>query len=160
LIIIVVEAEKSGGEGIAGRRYLKFDFMWGKIKQAYYYLFYRLYLFGEAPPSNGNSDWTASGFMAILETFAYFSFVFYYKEFFNKDFKLGTYSPYFLIPMGLILVTKYFSFFRNDTWLEYYEKFDNWPLEKNKTAGTITLIVVLVILLNFALAMYLFVKNS
>lgn len=129
--------------------------MWKKLKQAYYYLFYRFYLFSETPPFVDNSDWTASGLIAILETFAYFSLVFYYKDFFNKDFKMGAYSPSFLIPMGLIGITKYFAFLRNDTWVEYYEKFDSWPAEKNRKTGIATLILIIFVLLNFAFAIYI-----
>jgi hypothetical protein len=131
-----------------------------KIKQAYYYLFYRFYLFCEMPPFVGDSDWKAAGFMTILETLAFFTGCFYYKIYFNRSASMEIDSPFFIIPIGTMLIVKYLAFLRNDTWVDYYEIFENWPEEKNRKGGAIVLSVILTILIGFSSAIYLFSKNT
>jgi hypothetical protein len=129
-----------------------------RIKEAYYYLFYRFYLFCETPPFVNDSDWKAAGFMAILEIFIFFSGCFYYKIYFNRSYIMEINSPLFIIVMGIILMVKYLAFLRNDAWMDYNEIFESWPLEKNKKAGRIVLATIIGILICFSLAIYLFNK--
>ncbi len=131
-----------------------------KIKLAYYYLFYRFYLFCEIPPAEGDSDWKAASFIAVLEIFVFFSGYIYYKMYFNRSSMLEITSPLFVIPMGIIFVLKYLVFLRNDAWVDYYEKFDKWPYEKNRRGGIRVLCVIGVILIGFSSAIYLFTKSK
>lgn len=132
-----------------------------KIRQAYYYLFYRFYLFAETKPFvDDNSDWTATGFIAILETFIYFSGVIFYKFFFNRTYYMSDDSLIFILPISVIGVINYVAFLRNDAWVTYYEKFENWPAERNRKAGMVVLCLVLAILLCFAVAIYLVTRMN
>lgn len=125
-----------------------------KIKQAYYYFFYRLYLSMEIPPFAGGSDWKAALLMAILEIWVFFSGFMYYQVFFNKNAMLAANTPLLLIFTAIVTNSKYLAFFYNNAWMHYFERFENWSSEKNKKGGRIVLIVTAVIIINFALAIF------
>jgi small-conductance mechanosensitive channel len=131
-----------------------------RIKLAYYYLFYRFYLFCETPPFVGDSDWKASGFMAVLEIFIFFSGDIYYKFFFNRFSTSEDDKPIFIIAIGTIIIIKYLAFLRNDVWVDYYEMFEKWSHEKNRKGGIIVLCVIGAILIGFSSAMYLVTKAN
>ena len=127
-----------------------------KIKDAYYYLFYRFYLFSETPPSDGNGNWKAAGFISILEIFVFFSGGFYYKTYFDRSYDMPI--TLYAAAMATVMIVNYLAFLRNDIWMDYYEKFENWPFEKNKKGGIIVLSIIITILICFAVSIYLFNK--
>jgi hypothetical protein len=132
-----------------------------KIKLAYYYLFYRFYLFCETPPFVGDSDWKAAGFMTVLEIFIFFTVDMYYKFFFNRYHPISEYDkPIFIATIGIIIIIKYLAFLRNDIWMDYYELFENWSYEKKRKGGIIILCVIGAILIGFSSVIYLFTKTG
>jgi hypothetical protein len=65
----------------------------------------------------------------------------------------------YVAVMGAVMIVKYLAFLRNDTWMDYYERFENWSSEKNRKGGVIVLSIIITIHVCFALAIYLFNKT-
>lgn len=84
----------------------------------------------------------------------------FYKFFFNRTYYMSDDSLIFILPISVIGVINYVAFLRNDAWVTYYEKFENWPAERNRKAGMVVLCLVLAILLCFAVAIYLVTRMN
>src|ERR1700748_3363941 len=105
------------------------------IKEAYYYLFYKLYKFGERSLSIFPSKYTALNTIGSLFGLLLLSLKFYYADFINRNVKGDFFSFDVLIPIIAFFLVNYFAFFDDDKWKEYIIEIENWPRKKN-IAGT------------------------
>ena len=119
------------------------------IKRKYYYLFYKLYKFGEASPSIFPSDFTATCTICILEVLILGSLSFYATPFFGRG-NLKFISFQVLTPILVIVLVNYFAFIHNTVWKKYVKEFDRLPPKKNAEGTWIVLGVIVLIIVNFA----------
>ena len=126
--------------------------MMKKIKQAYFFLFYKMYKWiGE---DNWSADWKASLSIDVLVFFAILSFIVYYTTFIDRYFELvDSKIIVFLFIVG-ISVPNYFIFHHRDQWKEIVKNFDNLPKKKKLIGGWIVFGVVLLIFANLFFAFY------
>ena len=120
--------------------------------RAYYYLFYKLYKFGEWSPSSYPSDFTATYAIVVFETMLFGVLKFYYIEFLDKSAVFTFVSASTLIPLILIFLINYFAFLRNDNWQGYVSDFEKLPKRKNIIGTWIVIAILLSIILNVVLA--------
>jgi hypothetical protein len=99
--------------------------------RAYYYLFYKLYKFGEWSPSTFPSDWTSTLAILALEIGFLISLKVYYFDFFDRNDDWNPLALQTIIPFGAILLLNCFAFLINDKWKVYVNEFDQWPKSKN-----------------------------
>jgi len=119
-------------------------------KESYYYLFYKLYKFGEWSPSVFPSDWTATLAIGLLEIFSLSSLKFYYIEYVNQSSEL---TPIQVITaIILVFVINTIAFLINDKWKHYIKEFDKLPRNKNIIGTWVVIIVVAFILVNTAIS--------
>lgn len=119
------------------------------IKRKYYYLFYKLYKFGEASPSTFSSDFTAGAVICILEISILASLLFYATPFLGRG-NLKFISFPVLTPLVLIFVVNYFAFIHNTVWKKYVKEFDRLPPKKNAEGTWIVVGVIVLIIVNLA----------
>nr|WP_315422512.1 hypothetical protein [uncultured Pedobacter sp.] len=127
------------------------------LKENYYYLFYKLFKFGEWSPSVFPSDLTATLAMIFLEVSTLASLKIYYK-FFCRSYYIDFFSLQELIPLICILLINYFSFVHDQTWKKYFKKFEGLPKDMNikgtfKVGG-----IIFILLLNLAFSLYIIGK--
>jgi uncharacterized protein YjeT (DUF2065 family) len=114
----------------------------------------------EIPPFVRDSDWKASTLVGMLEGLVFFTGFGYYKFFFDKDATIGNALPLLIALCAVILLSKYFAFLRDDTWVDYYDQFIEWPEEKNRRWGIAVLIIIFLIIVNFGFMGYLLAKGK
>lgn len=123
-----------------------------KIKQAYFFLFYKMYKWiGE---DNWSADWKASLSIDVLVFFVILSFIVYYTTFIDRYFELGDSNIIVFVFIVVISVPNYFIFHHRDQWKEIVKNFDNLPKKKNLIGGWIVFGVVLLIFTNLIFAFY------
>lgn len=123
-----------------------------KIKQAYFFLFYKMYKWiGE---DNWSADWKASLSIDVLVFFAILSFIVYYTTFIDRYFELGDSKIIVFLFIVGISVPNYFIFHHRDQWKEIVKNFDNLPKKKKLIGGWIVFGVVLLIFANLFFAFY------
>ena len=87
-----------------------------------------------------------------LETLFLGSLYYYYRFYFDKDFKLESGSIIVILYAVIMLVGTYLSFFYNDKWKNYASEFKKWPKKKNILGGIIVCIIIIFIIANFIYA--------
>ena len=122
------------------------------IKKAYYYLFYKLYKFGEASPSSFPSDFTATFAIVVFEVLFFIALKFYYIEFIDRGNTFVFVSFQTLGPLGAVLLVNYFAFINNDRWKEYVNEFDQWPRNRNIIGTWIVIGIIAFIIVNLVVA--------
>jgi hypothetical protein len=125
------------------------------MKNAYYYLFYKFYKFGEWSPSIFPSDFTATLGIACLEVLFLISLKFYYSEFFDRNGTFTFVSLQTLVPLATVFLINYFAFLNNENWKTYVEKFDKLPENKNLTGTWIVIGIVAFVLGNIILSIHI-----
>lgn len=126
--------------------------MMKKIKQAYFFLFYKMYKWiGE---DNWSADWKASLSIDVLIYFIIVEIFIYYKIYFNRFIHLGENNTDIIILLILVSVPNYFIFHHRDQWKEIVKNFDNLPKKKKLIGGWIVFGVVLLIFANLFFAFY------
>jgi hypothetical protein len=123
-----------------------------KIKQAYYYLFYKFYKLAEMTPSIFEKEYVAIVFMLWLEIFMFASLKLYYQAFVDvgAEISFGSFQVYF--PLTVILLIKYFCFIRNARWKKYVQDFDKLSRDKNETGTFAVICVIVFVMVNLILA--------
>ena len=126
------------------------------LKEAYYYVFYKLYKSFEAAPSKWLSDWKASVVLLALEIWCILPIMIYYKVLTKEDlFKESTLIIVSFTVVGVLVAIKYFAFEYDQRWKIWITKFDKLSKRQNQIGTVIILIVVLVIIINLILSFYL-----
>ena len=123
--------------------------------KAYYYLFYKLYRFGENAPSVWWSDWKANVVITAMEVCLLVSADIYYTVITGRSSDIGPFSPQVLIPLAAILLINWKLFGNERSWRKYVDEFDHWPRRKDRIGGLIVLGVVLMVIANSVFSFYL-----
>lgn len=125
------------------------------IKKAYYYLFYKLYKFGESSPSSFPSNFTATFAIAVFEVLFLITLKFYYIEFIDQSNSFVFLSVETLVPLITVFLVNYFAFLNNDRWKEYVNEFDQWPRNRNIIGTWIVIGIIAFIIVNLAVAFHI-----
>lgn len=125
------------------------------IKRGYYYFFYQLYRHFEKCTFVWLSDWKAGMSMIVLEIWLVLSIGIYYTVKQNIKTELSVKMPIVYIPVIIIIIINYFSFFHTDKWKEYIQNFDNSSQVSKRRGAYIVFAIVLGIILNLIFSFYL-----
>lgn len=126
-----------------------------KIKQAYYYLFYKFYKVAMTGTIKSLSSFYAGIGIIALEIWFLLSLYNYYSIFFNRYATLELISFKVIFSFVLILAINYFAFSYTDKWKDYVAEFDQWPRKRNIIGGIITWGIILFIIANLIFSFYL-----
>lgn len=125
-----------------------------RIKQGYYYLFYRLYKMSEAAPSRWLSDWKASVALGVLEMWFVASILIYYKIFINSSIDILGTSVFWVVVIIVLLIVDYFVFHYRDQWRKIVINFDELPSKKNRIYGIVAWTVISLVIANLIFSFY------
>ena len=128
------------------------------MRNAYFYLFYKLYKFSEAAPSKWLSDWKASLVIDILWYCIAFSSFFYYKIYLNRYAQLTKNNIDIFLLVIVVGVPNYFIFNHKDSWRHYNKKFDKLSKSQNRLGSLVVFTVVLLIVVNLLYSFFLLSK--
>ena len=119
-----------------------------KIKNAYYYFFYKIYKFWEyVSVPKFWSDVKALISIDVLVLFTVSSAFFYF------DLSFGNKTIFIICLMLMMLISNHLIL-RENICKEYINHFDNLPKLKNKIGGIIVGSIILLILTNFIFSIY------
>lgn len=119
-----------------------------KIKNAYYYFFYKIYKFWEyVSVPKFWSDVKALISIDVLVLFTVSSAFFYF------DLSFGNKTTFVICLMVMMLISNHLIL-REKICKEYINHFDNLPKLKNKIGGIIVGSIILLILTNFIFSIY------
>jgi len=120
-----------------------------KLKEAYYYLFYKLFRFWSL---NSNlfmsAEFRAQIVMIWLEVALVVSVQSYICILTHHRFRLTIWHPLMLIPFVIIITLKLYLFTFSDRWRVYNERFNKWTRRQNIIGGIIVYSVILLIIGN------------
>jgi purine-cytosine permease-like protein len=126
------------------------------IIEMYYYLFYKFYkLFKAITFTRSLYDMKAVIVVMSLELWIILSLYNYYAVLSNQYGQFEILSFKILVPCIIIIIIKWFAFWRNDDWKGYVNKFDQWPKERNIQGTWIVVAIVLFVSANLAFSFYL-----
>jgi len=125
------------------------------VKEAYYYLFYKLYKLFDNGPANWLSDWKAELIIDVLFIFIGLSVIVYYTAITKEWLNFENSSAIIFAYIALIAVPNYLIFHHKNQWKDIVEKFDKWPKGRHQICGLIVYVVVLLIVFNLVFAFYL-----
>ncbi|NQX41295.1 hypothetical protein HQN84_20765 [Pedobacter steynii] len=126
------------------------------LKVMYYYLFYKFYkLFEAFKTTRWLTDTKAIIVVMSIEIWILFSLNCYYDVLSHKRGQLNFISIKVLVPFILLLIIKWFAFWRDDRWKDYVKEFDKWPEEKNNKGGWIVAGITLFFFANLLFSLYL-----
>jgi len=125
------------------------------MKGAYYYLFYKLYKFGEWSPSSFPGDFTATFTIAVFETMFLACLKFYYIEFVNHNDVFSLTSFQTIVSLLAIFLINYFAFLRDAKWKDYVKSFDKLPKYKNIIGTWVVIGTLAFIIINVAISFHL-----
>ena len=126
-----------------------------KMKNIYFYLYYKLYRSYERGQSVWLSEWKAT---LTLDFFIYIilsTLFVYYKIFVNRYAKLSVSNFEIFLVLIISNVLHFLMFHHNDKWKIIIQKFDSLPKKSNVIGGWAIGLLLLLILANFVLALYL-----
>lgn len=128
-----------------------------KIKQAYYYLYYKLYKYSQS--SIFPNDFAATIFLYALGIFFFFSLINYYNLFTNTHHEVNKILV-IIIYFIIIVIPNYFIFHHNSQWKDIVKEFDKLPEEKNKKGGIIVWSIIILIIGNMLFSFYLLFEEA
>ena len=130
-----------------------------KIKNAYYYFFYKIYCSIEytSDLSGGKflSSFKAGLVMIALEIWMLMSLGAYYAIYTKTAIELSISMPVIYIPLIIIIGFNYFTLDYTDVWKKYNNEFDKLPKQKNRIGGWIVFSIVLLVIANLIYSFYL-----
>jgi hypothetical protein len=127
------------------------------IYEMYYYFFYKIYnFFKDITPVNRGKKYQAVSAIISFELFFIFSLFNYHDVLFWQYTETTFFSYAVLIPLAIIIFINWFLFSRNDDWIKYIEKFDNYSIDKNRKGGWIVFVIIVFIVANFIISCTLF----
>ncbi len=133
-----------------------------KLLKLYYYFFYKVYkLFKFIEPKSESVTILkikSSTVLGAIEILVLGSFYLYSCVFLKKT--ANSLSLFLLIggPM-FVMLSDWLLLTRNDKWIKYVSEFDQWPPKRNNKGSLIVLIILAVIISNFAYSAHLFEQN-
>ena len=126
-----------------------------KIKDIYFYLFYKLYKLSEAAPSRWLSEWKANLALDIIVFFLIISFLNYYNVLIDSTLNFED-SPLFLIFGLSISLLNLYIFSYKGKWKIIVKKYDNQSVEENNKGSIFIIILVIMIIANLIFSFILF----
>jgi len=130
------------------------------IKEAYYYIFYRLFrLWRKDENIFLSSQFRAEISLMALEFWFTYSLIFYHSiltKGHNSFIPESIRTILFFVP-GVLIVGHNLSVFTfSKKWQLYNEHFDEWPRRKNMIGGIIVWIFIILIIANFFTSAYFY----
>lgn len=134
-----------------------------KIKQGYYYLFYKLYKSIEYTSEELGGKFMiafkASIAMIVLEIWFSVTLLIYYNIFINPGADIiGTEIQWILMVLLLVLID-YILLHSKNQWKDIVFEFDKMPNKKNKMGSWIVFGVILLVTINFIFSFYLYYQS-
>lgn len=126
-----------------------------KIKQVYYYLFYKLYKYAEKSPTIFPYDFIAGTYLEVLIVFIVLSLINYSDCFVRNFIDFGSGKSLVLLLVLFITIPNYFIFYHKDQWKDIVKEFDKLPKEKDKKYGIIVWSIIILIIGNMLFSFYL-----
>lgn len=125
--------------------------------KAFYYFFYKIYLFWENGPIRFWSHFKTGLTIVFLEIWLVLSLFIYYNVFIDRYFHL---DRTLFLTISTIIIAINVCFFSNsaDKWVLYKESFDKIATRKNLIGGIIVWSIVGLIALNLVVAFYVMGK--
>lgn len=130
------------------------------IKEAYYYLYYRLY---KAWRKNYNPLLSADfrtdiSIIAIKIWFLGLVGIYLSILLGVKLPRLSLTSPMVFIPFALAVGSTLYFFTFSNRWKPYFEKFEKWPKRKNRIGGIIVWGIIILLFINLLVSVELMKK--
>ena len=125
-----------------------------KIKEMYEYLYYKIYKAMDHEIFPWWAETRTSAFLLFLEVVFFFSVIFYLKLIYPSWNPPEGYM-WALIPFGVLFVIDYFTFHSHNQWKIIIHKYDEWPNKKNFKGTIIVWLLIGLIIINFAFAIYM-----
>lgn len=126
------------------------------LERVYYYLFYKFYrLFEAFETTRWLTDMKAIIVVMTLEIWIVFSLINYHDVIVEERSQFNFLSSIELIPFMIIILIKWFAFWRDSKWKDYVNEFDRWPKVKNRNGTMIVMGIVAFIVVNFVVSFYL-----
>lgn len=127
------------------------------IKEAYYYLYYKIY---KTWSKNYNpllsNNFKADISLMALKIWFLGTIGMYVSIILNIDLsQLSMTSPFVILSLLLALGSTLYFFTFSDKWKPYFEEFEKWPKRKNSVGGIIVWSIVIFIFLNFIISVEL-----
>jgi len=130
-----------------------------KIKRAYYFAFYIIYLHAKRSSTIFSHEFIASLYIIILEISLLISFTNYYNLILDTN--AGIVRNEILIMIVLFLAfIDYLIFHKNDKWKSIVKEFDNLPKKQIEITKWKVYSVVIFVILNFIFSYYLIFAQS
>lgn len=122
------------------------------MKEKYYYLFYKFYLFADWSPSIFPSDLVAASMILVLEIFTGFSLINYHDVYMHHHGSVDIFSWEIAAPMCFLLFINYACFLHSEKWKVYFLKFDQLDDNKNLKGTWLVILIVVIILVNLVVS--------
>lgn len=129
-----------------------------KIKDIYYYLFYKFYKHFEKGPSVWMSEWKASLAMDLLIGLIALIIIIYYKIFINRyiSFENDNLRLYlYTIGFFTIVLPHYYIFNYKDKWKVIIFEYDKLPKRKNIIGGWVVFVFIILLIFMLIYGFYL-----
>lgn len=123
-----------------------------KLKKAYFYFFYRLYIFFETSTLKWWSDWKAELSISVFEIYLVITLAGILSEILKIN--LVHLVPIILISL-IILISNYFIFLHNEKWKLYIEEFKKLPKSKSLVGGIVIWIIIVLVFASLIFMYYL-----
>jgi hypothetical protein len=129
------------------------------MRNAYYYLFYRIYRVVEKSSKTMGgaffTDFKAVCLLIILEIYLLFSIGIYWTEIGDFNIELRLELPIVYVPLILVIGLNSIAFGNRKVWQRYVAEFERWPKRKNVIGGWIVVSLMSLLVANFIFAFYL-----
>jgi len=109
---------------------------------------------GTANPNGAGNKFRAILSMTFVECWLIFSIYNYLDLILKQTITIGLFSVTAL-PFIVILLIKWFAFIKDDKWIIYTQKFDDWPKVKNLKGSYVVAVGVIFIFGNLIVSGYL-----
>jgi len=126
------------------------------LKEMYKYVYYKVYK-SMCLATDWGADWRASGVLLIIGSLFPYSFFLYYRVFVPNSSPIERFELY-LLPGVVLYIIDYFIFHSKEQWKSIIEKYEAWPRKKNFRGTFIVWGCLSLVIINFAISMYLFEK--
>jgi len=120
------------------------------IKKAYFYLFYKIYMFADWAHTVFPHDMAAAAAISMLEILFIGSLKFYYIGYIDPKSE-PTLLEMILAGTVVVLINT-IAFIFSDKWKIYFKEFDALPRYKNKIGTWIVIIIVAFVLINMVIS--------
>jgi hypothetical protein len=126
-----------------------------RLKNAYYYFFYKLYKFSENSPSRWISDWKAELAIDVLWIFIGLSCMVYYTVFTQRVINVGSGKSVVILYIICVALPNYFIFHHRGQWKKIIYEFDKLPKRINRIGSWIVVGIIILVIVNLVFSFYL-----